>query len=106
MCDDMSTLYERLITARTEWFDIGLKLTVSVEALKEIKLQHNDCKTCLREMLTTRLEAVGPLSWREVCACLRSPTVDRNDVAEMIERKGIQLDSRNMHYLHFHIQQH
>ncbi len=43
-------------------------------------------------MLVKRLEAVGPLSWMEVCACLRSPTVDRNDVAEKIEEweKGTQ----------------
>ncbi len=95
MCDDLSTLYERLFTARNEWCDIGLKLKLSIESLNEIELKHNS-KTCLRKMLEKQLKTVGPLSWREVCACLRFPTVGRNDVADIIEewRKGT-VDSGN-----------
>ena len=87
--NDLSTLYERLFTARNEWYNIGLKLNVPNDSLTEIE-SINDHKICLRKMLTYRLKAVGTLSWREVCDCLRSPTVDRNDVAEKIEewRKG------------------
>ncbi len=104
MCNDLSTLYERLFIARNEWCDIGLKLKLSIESLNEIELKLNS-KTCLRKMLAKRLEAVGPLSWREVCACLRSPTVGRNDVADTIEewRKGTvdsgnRLSSHNFNY--------
>ncbi len=60
---------------------------------------------CLREMLTERLRSGGPLSWRDVCDCLRSSTVQRNDVAEKIEewRIGTQIiitliNSANDHF--------
>ncbi len=92
MCNDLSTLYERLFPARTEWFNIGLKLKLTDEALKEIELQHNDSKICLRNMLIHRLHVIGPLSWRKVCACLQCPIVGREDVVKDIYKwiKGIQ----------------
>ncbi len=88
MCDNFSMLYERLYPARNEWYNIGLKLDVRIDSLNEIELK-DDPKVCLRKMLIKRLNT-GPLSWREVCDCLRFPTVDRNNLAETIEewRKG------------------
>ncbi len=94
MCDDLSTLYEILFPAGIKWYNIGLNLMLSNDVLTKITVaQHENPDNCLREMLAKRLEAVGPLSWREVCACLRSPTVDRKDVAEKTEewRKGIHI---------------
>ncbi len=90
MCDDLFTLYERLFPARTKWCNIGLKLKVTMDTIEAITSKHNNPDDCLREVLAKRLEAVGPLSWREVCACLRSPTVNRKDVADKIEgwKKG------------------
>ncbi len=95
MCDDLPTLYERLFPARAKWRNIGLKLKVEPDTLEAIASKHNNPDDCLREMLTKRLQAVGSLSWREVCNCLRSPIVDRNDVAEKIEewRKGIPISA-------------
>ena len=97
MCDDLPTLYERLFPARAKWRNIGLKLKVEPDTLKAIASKHNNPDDCLREMLTKRLQAVGSLSWREVCNCLRSRIVDRNDVhvAEKIEewRKGIPISA-------------
>ena len=87
----MRTLYDKLHPARTEWFNIGLTLNLPIESLKEIDLLHKqDPKTCLCTMLTRRLDA-GPLSWGEVCDCLRYPIVGRNNLAEAIEewRKGM-----------------
>ncbi len=90
MCDDLPTLYERLFPARAKWCNIGLKLKVDLDTLEAIALKHNNPDDCLREILAKRLQAGGPLSWREVCDCLRSPIVDRNNLAEEIEgwRKG------------------
>ena len=101
MCEDLFTLYERLFPARTKWCNIGLKLKVTMDTIEAIASKHNDPDDCLREVLSKRLQTVGPLSWREVCACLRSPTVDRYDVADMIEGKGT-VDSGNIAF--FHIQ--
>ncbi len=90
MCDDLSTLYEQLFPARAKWCNIGLKLKVTIDTLEAIASKHNNPDDCLREMLAKRLQDVGSLSWREVCDCLRSPTVDCNNVAEKIEecKKG------------------
>ncbi|XP_064397673.1 uncharacterized protein LOC135344400 isoform X4 [Halichondria panicea] len=93
MCD-MRTLYDKLHPARTEWFNIGLTLNLPIESLKEIDLLHKqDPKTCLCTMLTRRLDA-GPLSWGEVCDCLRYPIVGRNNLAEAIEewRKAFPIE--------------
>ena len=78
---------ERLHNARTKWEEIGLKLSVPPETLESINLRHKDYHDkCLREMLTWYLEHDGPLTWRDLCDCLRSPSVGRNDVAKVIER--------------------
>ena len=94
ICDDLSPLHKQLYPARTKWFNIGLNLNIDgndLSAIHEINSQNLD--TCLREMLIKRLHSGGPLSWRDVCDCLRSPTVDRKDVAEKIEewRIGTQI---------------
>ncbi len=94
MCDDVSPLYDQLYPARTTWYNIGLKLNINsddLSAIREINSQNLD--TCLREMLIKRLHSGVPLSWRDVCDCLRSPTVDRKDVAKKIEewRIGTQI---------------
>ncbi len=94
MCDDLLPLYDKLYPARTKWFDIGLNLKMICDNLNAINvLNSQNLDTCLREMLTKRLHSGGPFSWRDVCDCLRSPTVDRKDVAEKIEewRIGTQI---------------
>ena len=94
MCDELLPLYDKLYDARTKWFDIGLNLNMisnDLSAIQEVNSQNLD--TCLREMLIKRQQSRVPLSWRDVCDCLRSLTVNRNDVAEKIEewRIGTQI---------------
>ncbi len=94
MCDELLPLYDKLYDARTKWFDIGLNLNINNDDLSAINvLNSKPPEICLREMLTERLHSGGPLSWRDVCDCLRSSTVKRNDVAEKIEewRIGTQI---------------
>ncbi len=94
ICDDLLPLYGQLYPARTKWFDIGLNLNMISDDLSAInELNNKPPDTCLREMLIKRLHSGGPLSWRDVCDCLRSSTVDRKDVAEKIEewRIGTQI---------------
>ena len=86
--DDLSALNEKLFQARTKWFEIGLSLNVDNETLKSINIRnHENPDKCLIEMLTHRVQAIAPLTWRTVCVCLRSPTVGRNDVAKGIEEE-------------------
>ena len=83
--DDLSTVYMKLYSARTRWFNIGILVKIDRTTLECIRVRNRDDPDgCLREMLTHRLQAEGPLTWRDLCNCLRSPIVGRDDVAEEI----------------------
>ena len=83
--DDLSTVCNMLYSARTTWFNIGLLVEVDNDTLKSIQVRnHEDPDKCLMETFTHRLQAGGPLTWGDLCDCLRSKTVARNDLAEEI----------------------
>ena len=85
---DHQEVYERLVGVRVQWRDLGGALGLDQDTLSAIDTMHRgDVQVCLREMLIKRLQSGGPLSWRVLCDCLRSPTVKRHDVAEEIEQK-------------------
>ena len=97
--DDLSTVYERLYSARTKWFNIGILVKIDNTTLESIKVRNRDDPDgCLREMLTHCLQAGGPLTWRDLCDCLRSKTVAHNDLAEEITEwiKGQQVNAENL----------
>ena len=76
------------MSARTKWFNLGLALGLDQETLKAIEAENpGQTDTCLREMLATRLQSGGPLTWVEICICLRKPTIKREDLARQIEDK-------------------
>ncbi len=86
--DDILTICQSLKTASYNWFDLGLALGVNNSDLKDIEDEYRHNKRCLREMVSKRLEVTDPkhpMTWPYMCECLRSPTVERNDVAEEIE---------------------
>ena len=86
---DHQEVFERLIiSASVQWRELGGALGLDQDTLSAIDTNHRGIvKVCLREMLTKRLQSVGPLSWRVLCDCLRSPTVRRDDVAATILRE-------------------
>ena len=85
---DHQGVYERLVGVSVQWRELGGALGLDQDTLSAIDTKHRgDVQVCLREMLTKRLQSGGPLSWRVLCDCLRSPTVRRDDVAEEIEQE-------------------
>ena len=89
--EDTPTIYDKLFKARTKWFNIGLTLKVDNETLLSISIRHrDDPDKCLLEMIVYSLKACS-LTWRDLCDCLRSPTVACNDVAAEIKSdlKGV-----------------
>lgn len=65
-----------------------MQLQLHSETLECIKIKNGgDHVTCLREMLKSRLQTIGSLTWRHLCACLRSSTVARKNVAAEIEEQ-------------------
>ncbi len=87
--DDILTICESLTSASKDWFNLGFALGVKMTDLKDIEHDnHHINKRCLLEMVSKRLEFTDPrhpMTWPYICECLRSPTVERNDVAEKIE---------------------
>ncbi len=79
------SLFKKLIQAAENWLDLGLSLGLGHGTLKDIKDDYHRNKDYLREMIAARLKT-GPLTYSEICSGLRAPTVDRNDVAESIEK--------------------
>ncbi len=85
--NDLNSVYEKLIEAAGNWLDLGLALGLDHSTLSNIKDNLPRFKDCLREMLAARLKTGLPLTYSEICQSLRAPTVDRNDVAEAIEKE-------------------
>ena len=84
--NDLSSVYEKLIKAARNWFDLGLVLKMSPDTLCDIRDRYRDNQTSLREMLTARLET-ATLTYSELCQSLRAPTVRRDAIAEAIEKE-------------------
>ena len=103
---DLQSVYEKLIPAAGNWFNLGLALGLRHGTLKDIKDDYHGNKDCLREMIAARLQTDSP-TYSEICRSLKSPTVGRNDVAEAIEEEctGILLyvvivhDEPNLFYI-------
>ncbi len=89
---DLQSVYEKVIKAAKNWLDLGLTLDLDHDTLDNIKDDCHRNKDCLREMLAARLKT-GPLTYSEICSGLRAPTVERNDVAEAIEKACTGMNS-------------
>ena len=89
-------MYEKLFAARAKWRDMGGVFGLDNDTLNDISIKYGaDVQDCLREMIAKRLESVGPLSLKDLCECLRNPTVRRHDVADMIEQEIGRLAHHN-----------
>ena len=75
------------------WYDVGLALGLLPRTLDAIQIQSADLIMCRRTMLVEWLRQKdkvlqkGRPSWRTLVKALRSPPVNRVDVANEIARK-------------------
>ena len=79
--DDLGDVYTKLFDARNKWFDIGLALNTKFSTLESIESDNSDR---LRWMLAHRIQSGGPLTWADLCNCLKHPIVGRRDLADEI----------------------
>ncbi|XP_064387238.1 uncharacterized protein LOC135335603 isoform X4 [Halichondria panicea] len=89
---DILTICEKLKSARKDWFDLGAAFGLKHSRLKDIEDLYPDNKRRLREMISKRLEGAdsdNPVTWPYICECLRSPTVERKDVANQLVAIGL-----------------
>ncbi len=74
------------MNARDKWYFIGEGIGCKFADLKEIKDGYHPNQTmCLHEMLKHRISQ-GGLTRSILCASLRGPCVERDDLAQNIER--------------------
>ena len=84
--DVLGIVYTKLYNARNKWFDIGLALDISYSTLESIESEKPNNSDRLRRMLAHRIQSGGPLTWADLSGCLRHPTVERNDLANIIDQ--------------------
>ena len=83
---DILEVYEKMRSASSNWFNLGLVLKLSYNDLTNFRETYRgDNDVCLREALARRLQSGDPLTWGGMCTALRNSIVARNDVAEAIE---------------------
>ena len=89
--DELGDVYTKLYDARNKWFNIGLALKISYSTLESIESEKPDNSDRLRKMLAHRIQSGGPLTWTDMCSCLRHPTVERNDLANEVDQGRLNL---------------
>ena len=85
---DILSICERLNGVRNDWFALGLTFRLKYSVLRSIEHRYRSNKHCLTEMVGQWVQQFpDTTTWPYICECLRSPIVERNDVAEEIEGK-------------------
>ena len=82
----LDLVYNTLYSVRAKWYEFGLALGLLTGTLDSIAVdEYHKTEGCLRRMLCKRME-MNRLTWDDVVAALRRPAVNRNDLAEKIEK--------------------
>ena len=85
---DLSCVREELLDVSHQWFDIGLKLKLSVGTLERVRDQYPDPSASLREILLHWLKKVDPPpTWEGLACALESRTVGESRLAEQLRTK-------------------
>ena len=85
---DLSRVREELLDVSHKWFDIGLKLKLSVGTLECVRDQYPNPSTALREMLHLWLKKVDPPpTWEGLACALESRTVREPQLSEQLRTK-------------------
>ena len=86
---DLGEVKEELYTARTKWYNVGLKLKVPIDDLDSIRRQYNDPGDQLCEMLKPWLkgDAKPNPKWKVLVEVLQSHLIGERMLADRLEKK-------------------
>ena len=96
MIEDLHLVETALWDARTKWKNIGDALGIDAETLESIAaMGHDNPDKCLRECLSKWLRGGSetsaaqrqPRSWHIIVSALRTQPVNRESIANTIEKK-------------------
>ena len=90
--DDLGDVLEETLCSSTKWYNIGLRLKVSVAKLDGIESQFSDQGKCMREVLKGWLKGTAGTkpAWGVLVEALRSQTVGESQLADQLEVKHCQ----------------
>ena len=81
--DDLGDVLEAVWEARSQWYNIGLKLGISVGTLDSIELSNQNPGRCLTAMIKDWLKNGKPKpSWAQLAKALKSRMVGYAQLAE------------------------
>ena len=79
------TIVDTIHTLTAQWFNLGLELELRYNRLKPIEANFpRDSLRCLTEIVQLWLQSSSHPSWRGLVFALRSPSVNRIDIANRI----------------------
>lgn len=75
--EDLREVQNTIWEARTQWYNIGLGLGLSLGSLEAIQCNNPKCEDCFRDMLSKWLKKANPRpTWSALAEALESPSVD------------------------------
>ena len=100
--DDLGDVLEETLSSSTKWYNIGLRLKVSVAKLDGIESQFSDHGKCLREVLKEWLKGTAGTesAWGVLVEALRSQAVGETQLADQLEMKHCSQVHSECHVFH------
>ncbi len=83
----MVVVLTELIDICFDWENIGLELGLTTGTLDAIKVPYKSHKDCLKDTLKEWLNRSPDPSWQSLIQALRSPIVEKKQLASLLESK-------------------
>ena len=94
--DDLHCVSEEVSDVRAAWYPLGIQLKLSSGTLDSIRTQFQTPIDQLLEMLKTWLTTGNNPTWKNLTDALRSQTVGRNDLADVLETKYCNVEKKEV----------
>ena len=85
--DDLGHVLEEVLDVAAHWYTLGLQLQVRISMLDSIRIQFQNPRDQLLEVLKTWLTTSDNTSWKGLTDALRSRSVGASQLADGLERK-------------------
>ena len=85
--DDLGHVLEEVLDVSAHWYPLGLQLQVRISTLDSIRVQFQNPRDQLLEMLKVWLTTSDNTSWTTIADALRSRSVGASQLASVLETK-------------------
>ena len=87
--NDLAVVLDELHDVRKLWYEIGLRLNVSVEDLETISSEHKSDQHSLRRVVLLWLKS-GNATWCDLCKALRNRTIGKSALGDSLRERYCQ----------------